>query len=131
MHAAERDDGAYKLPQVKRPLRSRSAVAKCSLESPWAAWATGVASGAQTCAPHLLKRFSSSSQTMSAEEVVAGVANPRSTVLNHTMPPFYACYLLKTVNPKRSATYIGSTPDPPRRIKQQCVPPSSLRQAID
>ena len=69
--------------------------------------------------------------TMSAEEVVAGVANPRSTVLNHTMPPFYACYLLKTVNPKRSATYIGSTPDPPRRIKQQCVPPSSLRQAID
>ncbi|KAL8287682.1 hypothetical protein RQP46_003540 [Phenoliferia psychrophenolica] len=55
---------------------------------------------------------------MSTEEVEAPNANPRSTVLNHTMPPFYACYLLKSANPKRSATYIGSTPDPPRRIKQ-------------
>ncbi|KAM0750906.1 hypothetical protein T439DRAFT_348142 [Meredithblackwellia eburnea MCA 4105] len=41
-----------------------------------------------------------------------------STIINHTVPPFYACYLLKSNNSKRSATYIGSTPDPPRRIKQ-------------
>ncbi|KAK4701067.1 structure-specific endonuclease subunit SLX1, partial [Phenoliferia sp. Uapishka_3] len=53
------------------------------------------------------------------EAGTAGVSsNPRSTVINHTVPPFYACYLLKSANAKRSATYIGSTPDPPRRIKQ-------------
>ncbi|GAA5950664.1 hypothetical protein JCM3765_000571 [Sporobolomyces pararoseus] len=41
-----------------------------------------------------------------------------STILNHTIPPFYACYLLRSFNPKRGGTYIGSTPDPPRRYKQ-------------
>ncbi|GAA6061957.1 hypothetical protein JCM10212_001999 [Sporobolomyces blumeae] len=41
-----------------------------------------------------------------------------STILNHTIPPFYACYLLRSFNPKRGGTYIGSTPDPPRRFKQ-------------
>lgn len=41
-----------------------------------------------------------------------------STVLNHTVAPFYACYLLRSFNPKRGGTYIGSTPDPPRRFKQ-------------
>ncbi|GAA5824349.1 hypothetical protein JCM5353_007035 [Sporobolomyces roseus] len=41
-----------------------------------------------------------------------------STLLNHTIPPFYACYLLRSFNPKRGGTYIGSTPDPPRRYKQ-------------
>ncbi|KAK4053214.1 Slx4p interacting protein [Microbotryomycetes sp. JL221] len=41
-----------------------------------------------------------------------------STVLNHSIPPLYSCYLLRSMNPKRTATYIGSTPDPPRRIKQ-------------
>ncbi|KWU43394.1 hypothetical protein RHOSPDRAFT_13615, partial [Rhodotorula sp. JG-1b] len=42
-----------------------------------------------------------------------------STILNHTYAPFYACYLLKSYNPKRlNQTYIGSTPDPPRRWRQ-------------
>ncbi|BGP10950.1 Slx4p interacting protein [Rhodotorula toruloides] len=42
-----------------------------------------------------------------------------STILNHSIPPFYACYLLKSYNVKRPhMTYIGSTPDPPRRFKQ-------------
>ncbi|GAA5968672.1 hypothetical protein JCM11641_007720 [Rhodosporidiobolus odoratus] len=40
-----------------------------------------------------------------------------STVLNHTIPPHYACYLLRSLKP-RGGTYIGSTPDPPRRFKQ-------------
>lgn len=41
-----------------------------------------------------------------------------STLVHHTVPPYYACYLLRSFNPKRSATYIGSTPHPPRRIQQ-------------
>ena len=57
-----------------------------------------------------------------------------STLENHDVPPFYACYLLRSwVDPmlwamltrdrKRGGkfgkrTYIGSTPDPPRRIRQ-------------
>ncbi|KAF8607341.1 hypothetical protein BDV93DRAFT_553059 [Ceratobasidium sp. AG-I] len=45
----------------------------------------------------------------------------RSTlgVNQHVIPPFYACYLLKSVKTKSSrSTYVGSTPDPPRRIRQ-------------
>lgn len=40
----------------------------------------------------------------------------QSTILNHTIPPFYSCYLLKSTI--KVTTYIGSTPDPPRRIRQ-------------
>ncbi|EKM57134.1 uncharacterized protein PHACADRAFT_172822 [Phanerochaete carnosa HHB-10118-sp] len=43
----------------------------------------------------------------------------RSTLVNHCVPPFYACYLLRSVKTSKSmATYIGSTPSPPRRIRQ-------------
>ncbi|KAF8574179.1 hypothetical protein K439DRAFT_871400 [Ramaria rubella] len=43
----------------------------------------------------------------------------KSSLVSHTFPPFYACYLLKSVkHPKSITTYIGSTPHPPRRIRQ-------------
>ncbi|KZT28272.1 hypothetical protein NEOLEDRAFT_1087264 [Neolentinus lepideus HHB14362 ss-1] len=43
----------------------------------------------------------------------------RSSLADHTFPPFYACYLLKSVRtPRTKATYIGSTPNPPRRVRQ-------------
>ena len=43
----------------------------------------------------------------------------RSSLTNHTFPPFYACYLLKSrKTPAATATYIGSTPNPPRRLRQ-------------
>ncbi|KAF9497313.1 hypothetical protein BDN71DRAFT_626328 [Pleurotus eryngii] len=43
----------------------------------------------------------------------------RSTLTRHSFPSFYACYLLKSIQtPKSTATYIGSTPNPPRRIRQ-------------
>ncbi|EPQ51778.1 hypothetical protein GLOTRDRAFT_80778, partial [Gloeophyllum trabeum ATCC 11539] len=45
--------------------------------------------------------------------------NARSSLADHTFPPFYACYLLKSIRtPRSNATYIGSTPNPPRRIRQ-------------
>ncbi|KAI0649833.1 hypothetical protein C8Q79DRAFT_350476 [Trametes meyenii] len=43
----------------------------------------------------------------------------RSSLTDHYFPAFYACYLLKSVRtPRATATYIGSTPSPPRRIRQ-------------
>ncbi|KDQ56849.1 hypothetical protein JAAARDRAFT_59073 [Jaapia argillacea MUCL 33604] len=43
----------------------------------------------------------------------------RSSLHDHTVPPFYSCYLLKSIRTSRStATYIGSTPNPPRRVRQ-------------
>ncbi|KAI0089436.1 hypothetical protein BDY19DRAFT_103460 [Irpex rosettiformis] len=43
----------------------------------------------------------------------------KSTLTNHSFPLFYACYLLKSIKtPGATATYIGSTPNPPRRVRQ-------------
>ncbi|KAI0366586.1 hypothetical protein BV20DRAFT_952080 [Pilatotrama ljubarskyi] len=43
----------------------------------------------------------------------------RSSLADHSFPAFYACYLLKSIRtPKATATYVGSTPSPPRRIRQ-------------
>ncbi|EJD51950.1 hypothetical protein AURDEDRAFT_181521 [Auricularia subglabra TFB-10046 SS5] len=46
-------------------------------------------------------------------------ATSRSSLVHHAFPSFYACYLLKSRKTTSStATYIGSTPHPPRRIRQ-------------
>ncbi|CDS00649.1 related to SLX1-subunit of a complex involved in DNA-dependent DNA replication [Sporisorium scitamineum] len=40
-----------------------------------------------------------------------------SSVTKHTIPPFYACYFLRSLS-SPGITYIGSTPAPPRRKRQ-------------
>ncbi|PWY98464.1 hypothetical protein BCV70DRAFT_32359 [Testicularia cyperi] len=40
-----------------------------------------------------------------------------SSVASHTVPPFYACYFLRSLA-SPATTYIGSTPAPPRRKRQ-------------
>ncbi|GAA5936878.1 hypothetical protein JCM10213_000128 [Rhodosporidiobolus nylandii] len=60
----------------------------------------------------------SSSMPRLPRSTPANPSSTTSTVLNHTIPPFYACYLLRSFNKARGGTYIGSTPDPPRRFKQ-------------
>ncbi|KAJ1027182.1 hypothetical protein NDA18_003196 [Ustilago nuda] len=40
-----------------------------------------------------------------------------SSVAKHTIPPFYACYFLRSLS-SPGITYIGSTPAPPRRKRQ-------------
>lgn len=40
-----------------------------------------------------------------------------SSVAKHTIPPFYACYFLRSLS-SPGTTYIGSTPAPPRRKRQ-------------
>ncbi|KAG9039258.1 Slx4p interacting protein [Tulasnella sp. JGI-2019a] len=48
-----------------------------------------------------------------------GLPGPRSTLLNHSYPCFYACYLLRSISkPNSRPTYIGSTTHPPRRLRQ-------------
>lgn len=61
-----------------------------------------------------------SSATVGRELPMAAAGRgSRSSLTNHTFPPFYACYLLKSLKtPRATATYIGSTPNPPRRLRQ-------------
>ena len=62
--------------------------------------------------------FNPASATVKGQLLMAAAARgSRSSLTNHTFPPFYACYLLKSLQLPR-ATYIGSTPNPPRRLRQ-------------
>lgn len=69
----------------------------------------------------LLFYISMSLDPYEAKSIAESSRRSTSTLLNgrHAFPPFYACYLLKsTSTPRSNRTYVGSTPDPPRRIRQ-------------
>ena len=42
---------------------------------------------------------------------------PPSSLARHTVPPVYVCYCLRSLS-KPNQTYVGSTPDPARRLGQ-------------
>ncbi|GAA5865159.1 hypothetical protein JCM3774_002155 [Rhodotorula dairenensis] len=70
-------------------------------------------------APNSPSLATAASAAAAAATAASTSMSTTSTVLNHTFAPFYACYLLKSYHPKRlNQTYIGSTPDPPRRYRQ-------------
>lgn len=58
------------------------------------------------------------SETTHSRFVRESVASTQ-LLTNLIWQPFYACYLLRSIKtPTSRATYIGSTPHPPRRIRQ-------------
>lgn len=66
-----------------------------------------------------LKHFDALAAMAAVPDSSPSKATSRSSLVHHAFPSFYACYLLKSRKTASStATYIGSTPHPPRRIRQ-------------
>ncbi|THH21381.1 hypothetical protein EW146_g138 [Bondarzewia mesenterica] len=67
---------------------------------------------------HLAQVHESNSNSKQVSQgFIMATTNSRSSLANHRFPAFYACYLLKSVCVP-TAIYIGSTPNPSRRIRQ-------------